>query len=109
MQIARYTGGSCLSQTFWKHENLSSLSVLKFTLNYTKTKLYIFGKKIWANQESGLTTVWLKWDPPVPSYAKHIKLVTNEAIILLLFLLSFGKFGNIKDISFVNISCTVQL
>ena len=25
-----------------------------------------FGKKIQAKQESSLTTVWLKWDPPVP-------------------------------------------
>ena len=24
-----------------------------------------FGKKIWAKWESGLTTVQLKWDPPV--------------------------------------------
>ena len=43
----------------------SGLSVLKFTLNYKKIKLYICWQKIWANQESSLTTVWLKQDPPV--------------------------------------------
>ena len=26
-----YTGGSCLSQIFWKHENLSSVSVIWLT------------------------------------------------------------------------------
>ena len=34
-----------------------------------------FSQKIWAKQESGLTAVWLKWDPPV--YAKN-KLYFNN-------------------------------
>ena len=59
------THGSFLSQIFWKHENLSSLSLVQFTLNYTKIKLYIFWQKIQAKQESSLTAVWLKQGPPV--------------------------------------------
>ena len=34
-----------LSRIIWEHENPSSLSVPKFTLNYTKIKLYIFWQK----------------------------------------------------------------
>ena len=60
--ILGITGGSCLSQIFWEHENLSGLSNYYNKFNYTKK----FGKKIWPKQESGLTAVWLKWDPPVP-------------------------------------------
>ena len=61
-----YTGGSCLSQIFWDHENLSGLSVI--WLVYIKL---IQGKgkknwqKIWARQEFDLTVVQLKQDPPV--------------------------------------------
>ena len=62
------TGRSYLNQIFWEHENLSSLSVIK--LSYIKLyKEKDFGKKIWANQESGLTAVQLKGDPPV--YTVH--------------------------------------
>ena len=38
-----------------------------------------------------------------------MKPVIREAIILLFSSLSFGKFGNIKDISFVKMLCAVQL
>ena len=32
-----------------------------------------FWQKIWAKQESGLTAVWLKWDPPVIGCMYHQK------------------------------------
>ena len=60
------TGGSCLSQIFWEHENLSGLSVIwLFTLNYTRKRKKYFWPKFQAQQKSGLTAVWLKWDPHV--------------------------------------------
>ena len=59
------TGGSHLSQIFWEHENLSSLSVIwliyiKYTMKRKKN-----WQKIQAKQESRLTAVQLKWDLPV--------------------------------------------
>ena len=61
------TGGYCLSQIFWGHENMSSLSViwLIYIKLYRKKRKEKFCKKIWAKWESGLTAVQLKWDPPV--------------------------------------------
>ena len=60
------TGGSHLSQIFWEHENLSGLSVIwHINIKLYKEKEKEFWQKIQAKQESGLTTVWLKWDPPV--------------------------------------------
>ena len=61
-----YTGGSCLSWIFGEHENLSDLSViwLIYIKLYRKKEKKIW-QKIWAKWESSLTTVWLKWDPPV--------------------------------------------
>ena len=53
-----------LKLDFWEYESLSDLwviqliSTIKYT-NYTK----IFWKKIQVKWESGLTTVWLNWDP----------------------------------------------
>ena len=39
------------------------------------------GKKIWAKWESGLTTVQLRWDPPVVcKHAKLTSLVTSIAL-----------------------------
>ena len=35
-------------------------------------------QKIWHNQESGLTNVWLKWDPPV-----HYTYVMLHYVMLL--------------------------
>ena len=61
----QYTGGSHFSQIFWEHENLSSLSVLIYIKLYNEKEKSDFGKKIWAKQESSLTAVWLKCDPPV--------------------------------------------
>ena len=54
---------------FWEYENLSGLSLIwlistKFTLNYTRKGKMILAK-IRGKWESGLTTVWLKQDPPV--------------------------------------------
>ena len=62
-----YTGGSHLSQIFWEHENQSSLLVIQliYIKLYRKKETKFWRKKIWAKGESGLTTVWLKWDPPV--------------------------------------------
>ena len=45
----------------------------------------------------------------IPSYAKPIKPTICEVIIHLFSFLSFGRFGKIKNISFVKILCTVQL
>ena len=64
------TGGSRLSQIFWEHENQSSLLVIQLIYIKLYRKLYRkketkFWKKIWAKQESGLTAVQFKWDPPV--------------------------------------------
>ena len=57
-----YTGGSCLSQSFWEHEILSGLSGIQLIY----IKLYKEKEKeIQAKQESGLTAVRLKWDLPV--------------------------------------------
>ena len=63
------TGGSCLSQIFWEHENQSSLLViwLIYIKLYRKRKPN-FGKKIQAKRESGLTAVRLKRDPPVCNF-----------------------------------------
>ena len=41
----------------------------------------------------------------IPSYAKPMKPFINDAIILLLSFLFFGRFGKIKDISFVKVLC----
>ena len=60
-----YTQGSHLSQIFWKHENLLSLSVI--WLIYIKLSKEKNWQKIWAKQKSSLTTVQLKWDPPTQS------------------------------------------
>ena len=51
-----------LKPDFWEHENQSALSViwLIYIKLYRKKE-----EKIWAKWESGLTAVWLKWDPPV--------------------------------------------
>ena len=69
MNMSMYycTGGSCLSQIFWEHENLVWL---KHYLAYPIIIISLIiqrnlATKIWAKRESGLTTVWLKWDPPV--------------------------------------------
>ena len=51
------TGGSSLSQNFLDHENLSGLSIIWLI----SSNLH---KIIQAKWESGLTAVWLKWDPP---------------------------------------------
>ena len=40
----------------------------------------------------------------IPSYAKPIKLVTNEEMMLPLSFLYFGNIGGIKEITFVKIS-----
>ena len=61
------TGGSHLSQIFWEHENLSQL---KHYLAYPIIIISLFiqrnlATKIQAKQESGLTAVQLKQDPPV--------------------------------------------
>ena len=60
------TGGSHLSQIFWEHENLFGLSViwLMYIKLYRKRVTKVW-QKIQTKWESGLTTVWLKWDPPV--------------------------------------------
>ena len=51
---------------FWEHENLSSLSIIwLISTIYKEKEKKQFWQNIWAKQESGLTTVWLKWDPPV--------------------------------------------
>ena len=61
-----HTGGSCLSQIFWEHENQSGLLVIQLIyIKLYRKKETKFWKKIWAKQESSLTTVQLKWDPPV--------------------------------------------
>ena len=62
-----HTGGSRLSQIFWEHENQSSLLVIRliYIKLYRKKETKFWRKKIRAKWESGLTTVWLKWDPPV--------------------------------------------
>ena len=60
------TGGSCLSQIFWEHENLSGLSVIQIIITiYIKLCKEKDWEKIWAKWESGLTAVELKQDPPV--------------------------------------------
>ena len=55
-----------LKPDFWEHENQSGLLViwLIYIKLYRKKEKQIWGK-IQAKRESGLTTVWLKWDPPV--------------------------------------------
>ena len=61
------TGGSRLSRIFWEHEILYGLSVIRLIyikLYKEKEKKYL-AKKIRTKQESGLTTVQLKRDPPV--------------------------------------------
>ena len=60
-----YTGGICLCQIFWEHVNLFGLSVIWLISTKMYIKLYILWQKIQAKWESGLTTVQLKWDPPV--------------------------------------------
>ena len=35
-------------------------------------------EKIWAKQESGLTAVWLKWDPPVLCSIENAKETQSE-------------------------------
>ena len=54
------TGGSHLSWIFWEHENLSASASIYIKLCKEKD-----WQKIQAKWESGLTTVWLKWDPHV--------------------------------------------
>ena len=39
--------------------------------------------KIWAKRESGLTTVWLKWDPPVYLYKCYTCFCTWYQIIYM--------------------------
>ena len=68
-----YTGGSCLSQIFGS---------MKICLAYLIiiTNLIIQGnlaKKIQAKQESGLTAVWLKGDPPVQMLVKIKEILTE--------------------------------
>ena len=67
---SNYTGGSCLSQIFWEHENQSGLLVIRliYIKLYRKKETKFWKKKIWAKRESGLTAVWLKQDPPVDCY-----------------------------------------
>ena len=64
VDVHLYTGGSRLSWIFWEHANPSGLSVL---IGIKLIKLYKneIIQKIRAMQESGLTAVWLKRDPPV--------------------------------------------
>ena len=60
------TGGSHVSWIFWEHENQFSLLVIWLIyIKLHRKKGKKFGKKICAKQESSLTTVGLKWDPPV--------------------------------------------
>ena len=66
--LPKNTGGSHLSQVFCEYENLSSLSVIwlistNLHVSWTCTIL----AKISAKWETGLTAVWLMWDPPVVS------------------------------------------
>ena len=75
-------GGSYLSWIFGGHENLSGLSVI-----YIKLYKYFikqFWQKIQAKQESSLTAVWLKWDPPVLEKAKLFQGVSLYCVVLLL-------------------------
>ena len=60
------TGRSYLSWIFWDHENVSSLSViwLIYMKLYKEQAIQIW-QNIQAKWESGLSAVWLKWDPPV--------------------------------------------
>ena len=52
-----------------------------FTLNYTRKRKKNW-QKIWAKQVSGLTTVWLKWDPPVlPQMSRKQKHVIITTIV----------------------------
>ena len=58
-------GGFHLGRIFREHEILSSLSVIwliYIKLYKEKEKKW---QKFWAKWESSLTTVQLKWDPPV--------------------------------------------
>ena len=78
------TGGSRLSQIFWEHENQSSLLVIRLIyIKLYRKKETKFWKKIWAKRESSLTTVWLKWDPPVMSFSLCIKLLWLQRLHLL--------------------------
>ena len=70
------TGGSHLSRIFWEHENLSGLRVIWLIQSYFHWfiwKIYLGKKSGLTRNESSLTDVWLKWDPPVvTSYVVHI-------------------------------------
>ena len=63
-----FTGGSHLSQIF------GSVKIcLAYQYYYTKKrKKNNFGKKIQTKQQSGLTTVQLKWDPPITFSIIHL-------------------------------------
>ena len=63
------TGGSRLSWIFWEHENLSGLSIIRLIqlLLISLIRQRNLAEKIQAKRESSLTTVRLKWDPPVLS------------------------------------------
>ena len=68
------TGGSRLSRIFWEHENLSSLSIIRL-IQIIIISLIIqrnLATKIRAKQESSLTAVRLKWDPPVTNFIENI-------------------------------------
>ena len=57
-----------LKPDFWEHEILSGLSVIWLIyIKFYKEKEKKIWQEIWAKGESGLTAVWLKRDPPVPS------------------------------------------
>ena len=45
----------------------------------------------------------------IPSHVRTIKPVISNVIILLFSFLILGRFGKIKDISFIKILCAVQL
>ena len=70
--VISVTGGSCLSWIFWEHENLSCLSVIWLIYIKLYRKKGKNWQKIWAKQDSGLTAVWLKWDPHVHRYIEPL-------------------------------------
>ena len=78
------TGGSRLSRIFWEHENQSGLLViwLIYIELYRKMENKFWKKKIWAKQDSSLTAVRLKQDPPVLE-CKNKKNVIFKNIFLL--------------------------
>ena len=58
-----------LSQNFWEHENVWLKHYPAYLIIYCNFKKLNHSSleyfKIQAKQESGLTPVWHKWDPPV--------------------------------------------